>query len=191
MRWEQIEEKKKKNYPFEEQFIRLLRKLSYDLRRRMERQQDKINAQHRRDQERVREKAKTQQELLNYPEQIKEREKKIEEALLEIEALGAQGFVSDALKALSKLENLKNEREMLIASLKKLEESESERRMTLCEICGAMLLAKDVEKRMVTHNEGKLHQGYAKIKEALEEYEATIYSFFFLTFMLTYISEEE
>ena len=88
-----------------------------------------------------------------------------------MEALGEQGSVFLSQKSLSRLEIMKLERETLMNCIKKEEESKYEKRMSLCDVCGACLLAKDIEKRMVTHTEGKLHQGYARIREALEIYE--------------------
>jgi hypothetical protein len=41
--------------------------------------------------------------------------------------------------------------------------------MSVCDICGAMQSATDTDKRMVTHLEGKLHQGFAKIRKVLSE----------------------
>ena len=43
-----------------------------------------------------------------------------------------------------------------------------EKQMKVCDVCGAMQSMQDNEKRLQTHVEGKLHTGYAKIREYLE-----------------------
>ena len=168
--WEQIDDREKLRYNFEESFIRYLRKLIYDLGKRMERQQEKVESQHKKDVEKFKEKTKTLPIVINYPKQIEEVEKRIEELLIEMEALGEQGSVFMSHKSFIRLEQMKTERETLVNAMKKEEDSRNEKRMSLCEICGACLLAKDIDKRMLTHTEGKLHQGYARIREALEIY---------------------
>jgi hypothetical protein len=43
-----------------------------------------------------------------------------------------------------------------------------EKQMKVCEVCGAMQSMQYNEKRLLTHVEGKLHTGYAMIREHLE-----------------------
>jgi hypothetical protein len=45
-----------------------------------------------------------------------------------------------------------------------------EKKMRVCETCGAFLVVGDTEKRMASHLEGKQHQGYHKIRQAIDEY---------------------
>jgi RNA-binding protein Luc7-like 2 len=40
-----------------------------------------------------------------------------------------------------------------------------DRNMKVCEICGALQIATDTESRLQMHLEGKLHQGYQKIRD--------------------------
>lgn len=44
-----------------------------------------------------------------------------------------------------------------------------EKQMKVCEICGALLVVKDTEKRVINHLEGKQHQGFILIRKTLEE----------------------
>lgn len=41
--------------------------------------------------------------------------------------------------------------------------------MKVCEVCGALQSASDKEDRLQMHLEGKLHQGYQKIREKLQQ----------------------
>lgn len=45
-----------------------------------------------------------------------------------------------------------------------------DRNMKVCEICGALQSAADTESRLQMHLEGKLHQGYQKIRDKLKEF---------------------
>ena len=40
--------------------------------------------------------------------------------------------------------------------------------MKICEICGAMQAINDVEKRNLTHLDGKLHKGFETIRKEVE-----------------------
>ncbi|KAJ1800824.1 splicing factor [Coemansia sp. RSA 2399] len=46
----------------------------------------------------------------------------------------------------------------------------NEKRLEVCDVCGAFLVPNDASKRLDAHNEGKQHQGYMRIQKALEEY---------------------
>ena len=41
--------------------------------------------------------------------------------------------------------------------------------MKICDICGSLQSAQDNEKRLQTHYEGRLHSGFLKIRNYLEE----------------------
>lgn len=44
-----------------------------------------------------------------------------------------------------------------------------DRNMRVCEVCGALQSAADKEERLQMHLEGKLHQGWQKIRDKLQE----------------------
>ena len=48
-------------------------------------------------------------------------------------------------------------------------QNKPDRNMKVCEVCGALQSASDKEDRLQMHLEGKLHQGYQKIREKLRE----------------------
>lgn len=44
----------------------------------------------------------------------------------------------------------------------------AEKQMKLCEVCGAMQAINDMEKRNLTHLDGKLHKGFAKLRSEVK-----------------------
>ena len=59
---------------------------------------------------------------------------------------------------------------------------QQEKRMKVCEICGAFLVIGDTENRVRSHLEGKQHVGYLRIREALKKFSVCK---FFLCFAVT------
>jgi hypothetical protein len=47
---------------------------------------------------------------------------------------------------------------------------QDQKQMEVCEVCGSFLIINDSMSRIEEHNNGKQHQGYAKLKAALEEF---------------------
>lgn len=41
--------------------------------------------------------------------------------------------------------------------------------MTVCEVCGAFLVANDAEQRIQAHLDGKQHLGFAKVRATIAE----------------------
>jgi hypothetical protein len=52
--------------------------------------------------------------------------------------------------------------------------SSQEKRMKVCEICGAFLVVGDTEKRISSHLEGKQHIGFALIRKTIEDWRVSI-----------------
>jgi hypothetical protein len=48
--------------------------------------------------------------------------------------------------------------------------SKFEKRMEVCEVCGAFLVMNESSMRIEAHNDGKQHKGYQLIRETLAEY---------------------
>jgi hypothetical protein len=42
--------------------------------------------------------------------------------------------------------------------------------MEVCDVCGSFLIVNDSMSRIEEHNNGKQHQGYARLKAALDEF---------------------
>ena len=92
---------------------------------------------------------------------------KIQELIEAAEKFGEVGRIDDSemvMKQIDRLKEQKNELNMFSEHPLMLKEKQ----MKVCEVCGAMQSMQDNEKRLQTHIEGKLHTGYAKIREYLE-----------------------
>ncbi|GAM26694.1 hypothetical protein SAMD00019534_098690 [Acytostelium subglobosum LB1] len=99
--------------------------------------------------------------------QIIEKDDKIKELLKKAEELGEEGQITEAQELMAQAERLK----IIKAELEREEESKShDKKMSVCDICGALLFTGDKEKRSMSHLEGKKHIGYDKIRTHMEEY---------------------
>jgi hypothetical protein len=67
------------------------------------------------------------------------------------------------------VEHLKEEKEQLQSGSNIQILSPQEKRMKVCEVCGAYLVVGDTEKRIQSHVEGKQHVGFALIRKTLPE----------------------
>ena len=50
-----------------------------------------------------------------------------------------------------------------------LHNNADQKQMEVCDVCGSFLIINDSMSRIEEHNNGKQHQGYAKLRAALEE----------------------
>lgn len=91
---------------------------------------------------------------------------KINYFLEQAEKKGEEGLIDESEELFKEIERMKQEKTDLETQL---ESALSKKQMTVCEICGAMQSATDTDKRLTTHLEGKLHMGFAKIRNLLKE----------------------
>lgn len=118
--------------------------------------------------------AKTMNDRYNQPSELRNGvldkivslNEKINYYLEQAEKKGEEGDIGESEELFKESERLKQEKSDLE---NQLEMNMSKKHMTVCEICGAMQSATDTDKRLTTHLEGKLHQGYAKIRSTLDE----------------------
>lgn len=100
-------------------------------------------------------------------DQLKVIDMQITELVERAEKLGEIGRIDDSeqvLRQVDKFKEKKNEIIMMNENPLMLKEKQ----MKICEVCGGLQSMQDNEKRLQTHVEGKLHAGYAKIREYLE-----------------------
>ncbi|VDQ05797.1 unnamed protein product [Trichobilharzia regenti] len=90
--------------------------------------------------------------------------KRINDLVKQAEELGTEGKVDQAQGVLKLCEQLKFERSQL--------EGDARPGMTqvFCEICGAFRIKDDAPQRVEEHLSGKMHLGYAKIRDYLRQY---------------------
>ena len=92
----------------------------------------------------------------------------------EAEKAGTDGNVDKAQGLMKLSDQLREEREHLRRSIMPFlreEYSSHQKAMEVCEICGAFLVVGDAQQRVDDHLGGKLHIGYAKLKDAVDKIE--------------------
>ncbi|KAJ1667661.1 splicing factor [Coemansia sp. RSA 1813] len=148
---------------YEEAFYDRLQRLSHDLQRKVRRALDRITAE-------------ADEQLVNpHKEEKEERaiilDERIKQAMKKVQELGEQGHVLEAFNIYSQTDRLKSD----LSTLKQRIDSinpmfKNEKRLEVCDVCGAFLVPNDASKRLDAHKEGKQHQGYIRIQKALEEH---------------------
>lgn len=107
----------------------------------------------------------------------------IKEAVDKAEALGEEGQVDESQEMMQQVEALRLQKveAQAQAALKKMPKemagvmsaaSNPNQKLRVCEICGAFLSILDSDRRLADHFGGKLHLGYAKIRDELEKMKA-------------------
>ncbi|OAD77130.1 hypothetical protein PHYBLDRAFT_142643 [Phycomyces blakesleeanus NRRL 1555(-)] len=148
----------KHKYPFEAEFYDYLNKLVNDLTRRIRNGKGRLNIQ---SDDKSAETRKEERE-----EKIVLLDVKIKELLQKIEEAGEEGRVQEAADLTEEVENLQGE---LQATRDNEDYNKSEKRMEVCQVCGAFLVTNDSSDRLEAHYQGKQHQGYLKIRETLDQ----------------------
>jgi len=151
---------KKHTYPYEREFVAYLNKLIEDLDKRIRRGHERLDQDEKFDHPLTGESAEKEGAISN----------RIQTLLQQIEDLGEEGRVEESQQLMKVVDQLKSEKEQLLLINDTRAISSQEKRMRVCEICGAFLVVGDTDKRIASHMEGKQHQGYALIRKTLEEY---------------------
>ncbi|KAJ3377955.1 Luc7-like protein 3 [Entophlyctis sp. JEL0112] len=91
-------------------------------------------------------------------------EGQIKEHLSQIMELGSAGSVDRAIDMWVTVELLKQ-------NIESIRNATNNRRLVVCEICSATLVANDSTQRMQDHITGKQHVGYKKLREWVKDWE--------------------
>eukprot|EP00246_Nothoceros_aenigmaticus_P004135 TRINITY_DN1551_c0_g1_i2.p1 TRINITY_DN1551_c0_g1~~TRINITY_DN1551_c0_g1_i2.p1 ORF type:complete len:302 (+),score=62.25 TRINITY_DN1551_c0_g1_i2:41-907(+) len=144
---------------YEAEFLGYLERLIADLERKIKRCHERLD----------KEMPLTDQARAN-SDRISTISTEVQALLKQAEREGEDGMVDLAQATMSKVENLNKEKDQLLRSVVPEFGSilEKERRMQVCEVCGAMQASTDTEKRLASHLEGKQHLGYHRIRETAE-----------------------
>ncbi|KAJ2006883.1 splicing factor [Coemansia thaxteri] len=146
---------------YEEAFYSRLQRLSQDLQRKVKRALDRITTE-------------GDEQLVNPHREEKEEKAiildvRIKQALKQVEELGMSGKVDEALSIFNHTERLKSDLVVLKRRIDHVNPIfKNEKRLEVCDVCGAFLVPNDASKRLDAHKEGKQHQGYIRIQQALE-----------------------
>lgn len=124
-----------------------------------------------------------------YQEQINNLNARIKKLIGEAEEAGNRGDVDQAQGLMTLCDQLKEEKEELVANHDANEGrpvgssengstasngpwneyASNEKQMEVCEVCGAFLIVGDAQQRIEDHLSGKQHLGYSRLRKAVEE----------------------
>ena len=87
-----------------------------------------------------------------------------------MEKLGEEGKVDASQQLLSVVNSLREKKSLLESEANRPRVgSDVSQTQTVCEVCGAILVKNDAETRVASHLEGKMHQGFKRTREKIEE----------------------
>jgi len=155
--------KKRSTYPFEREFLQYLERLIDDLDRKIKKGHERLD--HQED---------PYQPSGENAERIGAISSRIQLLLKQVEDLAEEGKVDESQQVMKQVDVLKAEKEQIQTLSEARSVTSQEKRMKVCDICGAFLVVGDTEKRIQSHLEGKQHQGYALIRKTLEEIRRTM-----------------
>ncbi|XP_076070014.1 putative RNA-binding protein Luc7-like 1 isoform X2 [Oratosquilla oratoria] len=98
--------------------------------------------------------------------------------LAKAEQLGADGMVEESMKLMEEVEDLRKRKAGAEQEYRNSMPASSyqQQKLRVCEVCSAYLGIHDNDRRLADHFGGKLHLGFIKIREKLEELKKTVES---------------
>ncbi|XP_042875881.1 putative RNA-binding protein Luc7-like 1 isoform X2 [Penaeus japonicus] len=98
--------------------------------------------------------------------------------LAKAEGLGADGMVEESMKLMEEVEDLRKRKAAAEQEYRNSMPASSyqQQKLRVCEVCSAYLGIHDNDRRLADHFGGKLHLGFIKIREKLEELKKTVES---------------
>lgn len=102
-------------------------------------------------------------------------EEDIQPHLPTIIKLGESGKVAEAMKFYYQILRIQKELDSVRQSDPSHHTYRPDKRMEVCDICGALLANDATGVRIDAHMVGKQHTGYLRIKKALEDYKVIFY----------------
>jgi len=100
-------------------------------------------------------------------QKVKELNDQINATLVQMEKLGNEGKVYEAVELSRTINEFQQKKQDLENEIRNGQSGQQ--RLRVCEICGAQLSALDHTNRLANHNSGKVHIGMVKIREKYEE----------------------
>ena len=156
-RYQKVQDKNK--YPYEAEFYDYLNKLISDLSRKIRQGNGRLNIQLDDKAAEVRKEEREEKMVLL--------DVKIKELLQKVEEAGEEGRVQEATDLQAEVDKLQEELTQFKENADGL--SKAEKRMEVCDVCGAFLVTNDSSDRLEAHYQGKQHQGYLKIRDTIEQ----------------------
>lgn len=94
----------------------------------------------------------------------------IKEKLKLIEAYGEEGKIQEAQDLSAEVDKLRLEVDAILKQEADNPNFRLEKRMEVCQTCGAFLIVGDALKRIESHFEGRQHTGWARVRQTLQEF---------------------
>ncbi|KAF2194034.1 LUC7-domain-containing protein [Zopfia rhizophila CBS 207.26] len=107
----------------------------------------------------------------NQLKQINDLTKSIENGMLEVEILGEEGLVNQAVMEFFKVrqnKQLKEDKERELKALSDTSGPSGHQKLQVCDVCGAYLSRLDNDRRLADHFFGKMHLGYAQMRKTYD-----------------------
>jgi hypothetical protein len=145
-------------YPYEKDFMARMQKMVSDLDRRIDKGHQRLSLQDH-------ENPVTPEKM----ERIDAISEQVELNLRQMEELGAMGRLQEVQALEIQNQRLMADQEVLKKGSAGASGAMQEKRLKVCEVCGAFLVVGDTEDRIKAHNDGKQHQGYYAIRTILEQ----------------------
>lgn len=114
------------------------------------------------------------QKFSNLMRDISDVEKALNDTMAEVERLGEAGQIEESLAELQKAEALKVEKADRERELQILSDSagaSGHQKLRVCDVCGAYLSILDSDRRLADHFGGRMHLGYVKLREVIQEFD--------------------
>ncbi|GAB6025882.1 Putative RNA-binding protein Luc7-like 1 [Chamberlinius hualienensis] len=124
--------------------------------------------------------AETQEELsaevTAKANKVHEFAEQIGKKLAKAEQLGAEGNVEESFKILEEVEDIRKKKSQAELDYRNSMPASSyqQQKLRVCEVCSAYLGIHDNDRRLADHFGGKLHLGFIKIREKLEELQVSV-----------------
>jgi len=116
------------------------------------------------------------EEVTDKANNVHELAENIGKKLAAAEQLGAEGNVEESIKLMEEVENLRKQKVEAEQEYRNSMPASTyqQQKLRVCEVCSAYLGIHDNDRRLADHFGGKLHLGFIKIREKLEELEKTM-----------------
>jgi len=126
--------------------------------------------------------AETQEELsaevATKANKVHDSAEQIGKKLAKAEQMGADGLVEESMKLMEEVEDLRKKKASAEQEYRNSMPASSyqQQKLRVCEVCSAYLGIHDNDRRLADHFGGKLHLGFIKIREKLEDLKKTVES---------------
>jgi len=117
-------------------------------------------------------------EVTTKANKVHELGEQIGKKLAKAEQLGAEGMVEESIKLMEEVEDLRKQKATAEQEYRNSMpvSSYQQQKLRVCEVCSAYLGIHDNDRRLADHFGGKLHLGFIKIREKLDELKLTAVS---------------